>query len=558
MRMNSGNAGRSRTARRLALGLAVAAGTLAATASAAVAAPRAVVAPSVNLDRAAPNALSVTGTGYTTDAVDPVLGLYVAVTAVVNGEIVYDMPNGDHISTTYPAGPRRLNADGSFAAAVTVNRRFTLGPTEVDCAVTQCFLTTWRAHGAPTTANTLTQKAILFRAAAPGTPEVTVAPRIDLPREGETTVTISGTGFDPSTAGGNGFYIGYGPRLADYWRSTRAYGATKWIRPGATPSASQDVLNPDGSFRTTLTLTPSYERDSVAYDCRVIACEIITFAAQGSADRTFDTSTPITFAPVPPPPPVATVSPTTGLNRDAATTVTVNGSNFATGTYIALTATVNGQVLTAPQDSSRWVRRGGPTPAETLNADGTFATTVSVTPTFTSGTTTVDCRVTQCAIATWRQHSNPTPATLYTTTPIAFAAAPIVTPPVRREDPQVPAPKPPAFKPVKPQGIAKNRTAKVAILTCGGVDCKVTVPRSVTFKIGKKRYRAAVTAPESVKAGRRAEVRVKLTKAAVKALKGRTAKLKVKITVVADGKSVVKTSSVTLRGAKKKPAASGG
>jgi len=540
MRMNSGIAARTRNARRMGAALALAVGALGAGAATAAAAPSLTVTPASNLDPSAANSLAVTGNGFTSDLIPADrAGVYAALTATVEGSILADQGNARFFPTV-------ALASGTFNTTLTVNRRFTSGSTEVDCLVTQCVIRSWLAHDTPSAENTLATRAITFDVADPGTPEVTVTPRTDIPREGETTVTISGRGFDPNVNNGNGFYIAYGPRnAANYWLSTKGYGATKWVRPGGSVTATQDALNPDGTFSTTLTVKPTYTGgDGNTYDCRVISCSIITFAAQGSSDRSFDTDTPLTFAP---PPPAAEVSPVTNLNRDGATTVTVRGSNFQTGTYVSVTAVVDGQLL-ADQANAKWVRRGGPTPDQTINADGSFETAVSVNPTFTSGDKTVDCRVTQCAISTWRQHSNPTVDTLYTTTPIAFAAAPIVDPPVEQpKGPQASVTK------VKAQLLGSKLGARVGFLTCK-TDCTVKAPKSVKVKIGKKKYTATVVVPKTGKAGKRFQVRVKLTKAAAKALAGRSAKVSVKVTLTADGMQETKTVSATVKAKKAKKA----
>jgi hypothetical protein len=95
--------------------------------------------------------------------------------------------------------------------------------------------------------------------------------------------------------------------------------------------------------------------------------------------------------------------------------------------------------------------------------------------------------------------------------------------------------------------VPRNRVATVGTLRCGSASCAISVPRSVKVKIAGKRYRVAVLAPKRLAAERRVKLRVKLTRAARKALAGRRAKVKFKVTAVADGRRTSKTITVTLR-----------
>lgn len=549
MRMNSGT-GRTRKAGRLGAAALLAAGALGATAATAAAAPSTTASPFSGLSLDAATTVAVGGNGFTADTVDQATGLYAAVTATVSGTIHTDMGGAQWLRTGNPAGETRLNADGTFATAVRVQRRFMSGATEIDCAVTQCSVRTWRAHGLPTDGNTLTTLPLRFQSTAPASTSITVTPTRDIAREGETTLTVSGTGFDVAAAGGRGFYLVYGPKAPGFWQgsATASYGAAKWFSPVAGPG--RELLAPDGSFNTTLTISPVYTgRNGATYDCRIVSCSVLTFAAQGNIDAALDTDTPLSFVPLPP---RVEVSPTTGLNRDNVSNVTVRGSDFSTGTYVSQAAIVNGEVVTPEQTAAKWIRRGGPTPEETLNADGTFTTTVSVVPTFTPrGGAPVDCRVTTCVIATWRQHSNPTVAALYTSTALAFAAAPDVRPQPRPE-PQ-PAPEATVTK-VKTQTLGSKRGARIGFVTCKA-DCAVSIPKSVKVKIGKKKYTAKVVAPKSAKAGKRVQIRVTLTTAAAKALAGRSAKISVNVKLTANGQTETKKVTATVKAKKAKKAA---
>lgn len=549
MRMNSGNA------RRLGLALALTSGALAVAAPAALAAPAISSTPFSGLANTGTTAVAVTGTGFTSDAVNQALGLYVGVTATVSGTIYADMGSAQYVFASSTDAQTRLATDGTFSTTVTASRRFTSNGTDIDCAVVQCVIRTWRAHGNPTDANVLATQAIRF---APDiSTSVTVTPNGDLSRTAPTTVTITGSGFDPSLAGGRGLYVVYGPKNPNYWTDTSAYGGAKYVFAAGSPGASTDRLNADGTFSTTLDVQPVYTtRSGTTIDCRVIECDVLTFAAQGRVSPDFDTTTPLTFAP---PAPTAEVSPTTELNRDAATLVTIRGQNYfyRFGAYVGLTATVDGSVLYGDQSTFRWVRTaamGARTPEETIT-DGAFTTTISATPTFTTDRgVTVDCRVTQCAISSWPAHSLPTPETLYTNAPLTFAAAQVVVPPPpdERRDP-VPSPTPTVVAPKatsakKAQKVGKKGIAVVGTIAVGSQDATLK-PYKLKVKIGKKRYAATVIVPKSVKAGKKATVKVKLSKKAIAALKGRAVKVTAKVKVTAGGKATTVATKATLKGA---------
>jgi hypothetical protein len=95
--------------------------------------------------------------------------------------------------------------------------------------------------------------------------------------------------------------------------------------------------------------------------------------------------------------------------------------------------------------------------------------------------------------------------------------------------------------------VPRNRVATVGTVRCGATRCAVSIPKTVRVKIAGKRYRVAVLAPKRLAAKRGGKLRVKLTRAARKALAGRRAQVKFKVVVVADGRRTAKTITSTLR-----------
>ncbi len=108
--------------------------------------------------------------------------------------------------------------------------------------------------------------------------------------------------------------------------------------------------------------------------------------------------------------------------------------------------------------------------------------------------------------------------------------------------------------------LGKGRTARIGTLRCGAARCAVTAPKTVKVKIKRKRkrYRVKVLAPGSLAANVTGKLRVKLTKAARKALSGRRATVKLEIAVqAADGQRVAETVKATLKAKQARPARKG-
>lgn len=142
-------------------------------------------------------------------------------------------------------------------------------------------------------------------------PTTTVEPAGPL-AVGTTTITVTGSGFDPNAANGNGIYVVFGPITPSpgYYMDPSIYGAFKWVSPGGADSPATAPLGEDGSFVTTLDVSSSFASAAGEVDCATTPCAVITFAAHGSPDRGQDTCTAITFGDAALGSPSAGTSPT--------------------------------------------------------------------------------------------------------------------------------------------------------------------------------------------------------------------------------------------------------
>lgn len=107
--------------------------------------------------------------------------------------------------------------------------------------------------------------------------------------------------------------------------------------------------------------------------------------------------------------PAVTVTPSSGVDPSGAT-VTVEGAGFnasangGVGIYVAFGPKHDADYWTNAgyYKSVKWVRQGG---TDTLNADGTFSTTLAVSATYTDGNgAAVDCTAVQCYVLTFAAH----------------------------------------------------------------------------------------------------------------------------------------------------------
>ncbi|MDG4764040.1 HtaA domain-containing protein [Solwaraspora sp. WMMD406] len=151
-------------------------------------------------------------------------------------------------------------------------------------------------YGAGETLDPLTFDAATSGGGEPGAPAVTVTPSTGVDPDGA-TIAVIGSGFDPEANNAAGIYVSFGPKVDEHWTNASVLQVTKWVSSTNEPTDARDTMNADGSFSTTLPISARYtDRNGNAVDCTVTQCYVITFAARGSADRSQDTFTPITFA----------------------------------------------------------------------------------------------------------------------------------------------------------------------------------------------------------------------------------------------------------------------
>ncbi|TDD35833.1 hypothetical protein E1287_12660 [Actinomadura sp. KC06] len=124
-------------------------------------------------------------------------------------------------------------------------------------------------------------------------PATTVTPATGADPAGQ-DLAVQGSGFDPAANGGLGVYVVFGPKVPDYWTNAGAFQASKWVHKNG---AGENKLNADGTFALTLPGVKAKYTDGSgkAVDCLTTQCYVITMAAHGSADRSQDTFTPVTF-----------------------------------------------------------------------------------------------------------------------------------------------------------------------------------------------------------------------------------------------------------------------
>lgn len=295
---------------------------LAPTTAGAAGAPAVTVTPATGAN-AAGQAFAVSGSDFSTTA-NGAQGIYVAFgpdpatlpadwfsNAGYFQATAWVHPN----STTAPSATNQpMAADGSFSfsltkadgSAITAAYDYVDSSSvshHVDCTSQVCGIVTMAAHGSSLrTQDTFTPVSF---APAVQTPTITVTPTIGAD-PGAQVYTVTGSGFNASP-GSPGIYLAFGYKdLSNpaWYSNGGLYETAKYIRlTGPSPETNTGGrLNADGTFSVTLKkgngspLTAAYTGAAGPVDCTEVSCSVLTFAAQGSADRSQDTAVPITFA----------------------------------------------------------------------------------------------------------------------------------------------------------------------------------------------------------------------------------------------------------------------
>ncbi len=143
---------------------------------------------------------------------------------------------------------------------------------------------------------------------------------------------------------------------------------------------------------------------------------------------------------------------------------------------------------------------------------------------------------------TGRLPAAPGPAPATPAAPVVKTPAPVT--------PQPPArPKAELVTSSAARKLDRKRRAAVVTVSCpsGGAACRLSVPATARVKIGRKAYTAKISAPRSVAAGRKATVRVTLSRAAAQRLRGRRGTVSVRVQVTSPGGTVTRTVPATVR-----------
>ena len=180
-----------------------------------------------------------------------------------------------------------------------------------------------RAMGASLTAAALACAALALGAApASAAPQVTVDAPGGIAIEGETAVTVSGTGFQSIRGGFGGIYVLFGTVTSDNWQPSKggvtgkdySYAADDETKPAGYESlvvfpgsatsyaATGGEISADGSWQSKLTIPgakfTTYDRSGNAseVDCTTVQCGIITIGAHGQINANNESFTPVTFS----------------------------------------------------------------------------------------------------------------------------------------------------------------------------------------------------------------------------------------------------------------------
>jgi hypothetical protein len=375
--------------------------------------------------------------------------------------------------------------------------------------------------------------ALLGAAPALADPSLTADPATGLDAGGQ-TVDVAGSGIALSTGStfpGAGLYAA---QVAVIGGEVYAYNAgAKYIRRSAT--AADEKLNDDGTFATSVGVVGSFVSGATEVDCADAATQCLVAAWPAHDNPTLATlidSLTIAFAAVPPADadpdpdpgpgpgggstsPVLFASPTFGLPAGGASTATVLGSGFSAtanggaGVYVVygprkpdywVDATVFGD--------SRWVHPGGAGGQQApMNADGSFAVTLSLAPSYVDGSgNAVNCTVVQCYVMTFAAHGS-ADRSQDTAVPVTFAgtaanAAPAAAPPAdpapaapETGTPSASAPAPPVATatPARISRLKLDKRGRLTLRVDRAGTLQVRVLKRTTSRKHKVRWRQART-----------------------------------------------------------------
>ncbi|MFI1582146.1 hypothetical protein [Embleya sp. NPDC020630] len=189
------------------------------------------------------------------------------------------------------------------------------------------------AAPAPTAAAPRSLRAATAAQAAPaaapraaGGAKLTVTPSTGLDPAGA-SVTVKGSGY--AAGSGNGIYVVFGPKEADWTTNAGNYGASKWIK-----AYGADGIDPDGTFSVTLTDVKAAYKNGAGrdVDCLKTECYVLTMAAHGSPDRSQDAFVKVAFK----------AGSTTTAGTSAGTTGGTTGSASTGGTSGGTSAGTSG------------------------------------------------------------------------------------------------------------------------------------------------------------------------------------------------------------------------
>ncbi|TQF67042.1 hypothetical protein FK531_15805 [Rhodococcus spelaei] len=355
---------------------------------------------------AAGKTIRISGTGFSAAGA----GIYVGLAETAK----YNPMNADSFAATVYVRSSEITG-GAWTVDLPVQAR--VGDT--DCLARPCAIYTLAAHGSADRSQDTVTAVTFDSAGAPavtptatptpaGTPVVSASRTARLDAAGD-TVTVSGTGF---STGGPGIYVGVAQSDRFSTTDASAFQDAKYIR-------TSDMSG--GAWSTTLNVTGAFG-DS---DCTRNACAIYTLAAHGSADRSQDTATPITFvgtaapttakAPAPAGTAAVSASKSEGISA-AGEKVTVTGTGFSgagAGIYVGL---IQDDHYSAT-DASAWMTTAYLTPDKIV--DGRWSTELELTAVHGDS----DCTRNACSIYTVAAHGS-ADRSQDTRTPVTFGVAP--------------------------------------------------------------------------------------------------------------------------------------